>query len=175
MRNEMQHREASGVHASEFAPSVVVRELTIGDDVSAFRILNEEWIVHFFSLEAKDREILGDPEGSILRSGGHIFMAFVREEGVGCVALLPSGNGVYELSKMAVRPNLRNQGIGRQLLEHAITEGRRLGAVSLFLATNSKLHNAIHLYERAGFLHVPREQLPPLPYTRADVFMAMTL
>ena len=48
-------------------------------------------------------------------------------------------------------------------------------AGSLFLGSNAKLENAVHLYESAGFRHVPREELPPLPYTRADVFMEMAL
>jgi N-acetylglutamate synthase-like GNAT family acetyltransferase len=155
--------------------SVVIREVKVGDDASSFRTLNEEWIVRFFSLEEKDRELLGDPENTILRRGGHIFMASHKGENVGCVALLPLENGIYELSKMAVLPRLRNQRIGHQLLAHVISEARLLGAVSLCLATNTKLKNAIHLYEAVGFLHVSREELPPLPYTRANVFLALTL
>jgi putative acetyltransferase len=155
--------------------NIVIREVKIGDDTSAFRTLNEEWIVRFFSLEEKDRELLGDPESTILRPGGHIFMASHEAEDVGCVALVRFEDNIYELSKMAVLPQMRNLGIGRDLLARAIRESRLLGAASLFLATNSKLKNAIHLYEAVGFLHVPRETLPPLPYTRANVFMAMTL
>ena len=76
---------------------------------------------------------------------------------------------------MAVDPASRGQGIGRQLLEHAVAEGRRLGAASLFLGSSTKLVNAVHLYESVGFRHVPREQLPRLAYARADVFMEMSL
>jgi putative acetyltransferase len=175
MQSTTQNQRVPGVHASRIGSRVVIGEVKIGDDVSAFRTLNEEWIVRFFSLEEKDRELLGDPENTILRRGGHIFMASHEEEKVGCIALLPLCNGIYELSKMAVLPRLRNLGIGRQLLTHVIREARLLDAVSLFLATNTTLKNAIHLYEEAGFLHVPREKLPPLPYTRANVFMTLAL
>ena len=149
--------------------------LEIGEDGTAFRTLNEEWISRYFVLEPKDRETLGDPENTILRKGGRIFMVWTGGEAVGCVALIPMGDGVYELSKMAVSPAMRGQGIGRRLLEYAIGQARAMGASSLFLGSNSVLKNAVHLYESVGFSHVPPEKLPEMHYARADVFMEMTL
>jgi GNAT superfamily N-acetyltransferase len=154
---------------------IEIRSLLPGDDATAFRTLNEEWINRHFTLEAKDRETLGDPENSILLKGGYVFMVYAGDEPVGCVALIPMSDGVYELSKMAVSPRLRGQGIGRCLLQHAIDQARLLGARSLFLGSSTKLPSAIHLYESIGFRHVPPEILPPMPYARADVFMEMTL
>jgi len=152
-----------------------IRPLGIGDDGTAFRTLNEEWITRYFVLEPKDRETLGDPENTILRKGGSIFIAYAQETAVGCVALIPMENGVYELSKMAVSPESRGQGIGRKLLEHAIAKARELGAKSLFLGSNSVLKSAVHLYESIGFRHVPPEKLPEMHYSRANVFMEMPL
>jgi putative acetyltransferase len=157
------------------ALEIEIRSLLPGDDATAFRTLNEEWINRHFTLEAKDRETLGDPENSILLKGGYVFMVYAGDEPVGCVALIPMSDGVYELSKMAVSPRLRGQGIGRCLLQHAIDQARLLGARSLFLGSSTKLPSAIHLYESIGFRHVPPEILPPMPYARADVFMEMTL
>ena len=154
---------------------IVIRPLEIGEDGTAFRVLNEEWISRFFVLETKDRETLSDPEGTILRKGGRVYQALAGEEVVGCVALIPMGDGVYELSKMAVSPVLRGQGIGRNLMLHAIAEAKALGARSLFLGSNSILKNAVHLYEAVGFRHVPPESLPDMHYARADVFMKMEL
>jgi len=154
---------------------IEIRPLRMGEDGSAFRTLNEEWISRYFVLEAKDREMLGDPENAILRKGGQIFMVFADGRAVGCVALIPMGDGVYELSKMAVSPEMRGHGIGRRLLEHTIAEARALGASSLFLGSNSKLVNAVHLYEAVGFRHVAPENLPEMHYARADVFMSMRL
>ena len=157
------------------ALEIEIRSLLPGDAATAFRTLNEEWINRHFTLEAKDRETLGDPENSILLKGGYVFMVYAGDEPVGCVALIPMSDGVYELSKMAVSPRLRGQGIGRCLLQHAIDQARLLGARSLFLGSSTKLPSAIHLYESIGFRHVPPEILPPMPYARADVFMEMTL
>ncbi len=156
-------------------PVIEIRSLTPGDDATAFRTLNEEWITRYFTLEARDLETLNNPVHSILRKGGHIFMAYAGSEAVGCVALVPLGDGVYELSKMAVSPHLRGRGLGRRLLQHAIAQAREIGARSLFLGSNTRLRDAIHLYESVGFRHVKPETLPPMPYSRADVFMEMPL
>jgi N-acetylglutamate synthase-like GNAT family acetyltransferase len=154
---------------------VEIRPLEKGEDATAFRTLNEEWITRYFTLEKMDRETLGDPEKKILEKGGYVFMAYAGELAVGCVALIPIGNGVYELSKMAVSPELRGLGIGRRLLQHAIAQAKRIGARSLFLGSNAKLENAVHLYESVGFRHVAPENIPPMPYTRANVFMELPL
>jgi N-acetylglutamate synthase-like GNAT family acetyltransferase len=152
-----------------------IRPLKAGEDATAFKTLNEEWITRYFTLEPKDRETLNDPENKILKKGGQIFMAYADGEAVGCVALIPTTEGVLELSKMAVSPAMRGQGIGRHLLAHAVEQARLLGAKSLFLGSNAKLENAVHLYESIGFRHVPPENLPNMAYTRANVFMEMPL
>lgn len=164
-----------GRHAGSPPLTIKIRPLRPGDDASAFRTLNEEWITRYFALEAKDVETLGDPESTILRKGGHILMAYADAEAVGCVALIPMGRGVHELSKMAVSPRLRGKGIGRLLLGYAIGHARAIGATSLFLGSSTKLPDAVHLYESVGFQHVPPEMLPPNPYRRANVFMQMEL
>ncbi len=159
---------------SGFAPEISIREMRDGEDATAFRTLNEEWISRFFVLEAKDREQLGNP-GKILSQGGHIFLVERGGETVGCVALIPMPGGVYELSKMAVAPSLRGLGLGRRLLLHAISQARLLGAQSIFLGSNTKLESAVKLYESVGFRHIAQEKLPPLAYSRANVFMEMEL
>ena len=109
-------------------PEIEIRPLEKGEDATAFRTLNEEWITRYFTLETMDRETLGDPQKKILDKGGYIFMAYAGDQAVACVALIPIGNGVYELSKMAVSPELRGLGIGRKLLEHAIAQAKQIGA-----------------------------------------------
>ena len=171
MRNEP--AMVSGENHRMHAPDIQILPLRTSEDRIAFRTLNEEWITRHFVMEKKDREILNDPDKEILAKGGHIFMAHAGEEIVGCVALIPMGRGVYELSKMAVSQKLRGLGIGRKLLLRAIEEAKALGAKSLFLGSSTKLKSAVHLYESAGFRHVPPIEIPPMPYTRADVFMEM--
>jgi N-acetylglutamate synthase-like GNAT family acetyltransferase len=149
------------------------------EDALAFKELNEEWIGALFTIEAADRALLDDPSGSIIAHGGDVLV--VREGNdagapiIGCVALVPTGGDVFELSKMTIAPEARNKGIGRRLIHSAIDRARELGAKSLFLGSSTKLANAVHLYESVGFTHVAPERIGPVPYARADVFMELGL
>jgi ribosomal protein S18 acetylase RimI-like enzyme len=142
----------------EFAP----------EHAQAFRRLNEAWISKYFTLEAKDREVLADPQGKILDHGGRIFMAIEAGEAVGCVALLKMADGGYEVAKMTVSETLRGSGLGRLLMQRCIEAGAEDGVPRLYLETNSSLAPALALYRTMGF-----EQLAPAEteYVRADVFM----
>ena len=154
---------------------VRIVDLQLGDDATAFKSLNEEWIAKYFTLEDRDREILGNPDEYVLRRGGRVFMLYNGEEAVGCAALVPMGDGVYELSKMSVAPDQRGLGLGKKLIEHTIVEARSMGAKTLFLGSNTRLVNAVRLYESVGFKHVPPERIPKLGYVRANVFMDLEL
>ncbi len=134
----------------------------------AFRTLNEAWISKHFTLEAKDREVLNDPQGKIIARGGRIFMALKDGAPVGCVALMKMDDGGYEVAKMTVFEALRGSGLGRRLMQRCIDAGAELGATRLYLETNSGLGPALGLYRAMGF-----RDLAPMetPYARADVFM----
>jgi len=155
-------------------PEIHIRPFAAGDE-SAFWELNEAWIAKYFTIEEPDRVVLSDPVGNIIAAGGHIFMAFAGTVPVGCCALLPMEPGSFELAKMAVKEDQRGRGIGRKVLEYATAYARKIGANRLYLETNRKLANAIHLYESVGFEHVSPEQVIPSPYARANVFMEMKL
>jgi len=136
---------------------------------AAFDRLNREWLEKLFRVEEIDQDILADPAGTIIAYGGVILFARLQGEIVGTVALKQQGHGVYELTKMAVRPDTRGGGIGRELLRAAIERFHRINGTRLYLESHSSLTDAIHLYETAGFVH----ELPPAPseYARADVYM----
>jgi GNAT superfamily N-acetyltransferase len=144
-------------------------------DADAFRELNEAWIARYFRLEEQDQIQLRDPEHNILRPGGQILMVAAGEERIGCCALIFVKPGVFEVAKMAVSEGYRGHGIGRKLLEYTIAQARVLGAHTLELASNTKLANAVHLYESVGFRHLPPERVEPSPYARANVFMELHL
>ncbi|RZS79982.1 putative N-acetyltransferase YhbS [Motilibacter rhizosphaerae] len=150
------------------------RPMATAEDAAAFRSLNEEWIRLHFTLEDEDRRQLEDPFTSIVAPGGEVLLAELDGEVVGCVALRPEGDGVYELSKMTVAPAHRGAGLGRQILLAAIERARERGAATLFLGSSTKLAPAVHLYESVGFEHVAPESIH-MPYARADVFMTMAL
>ena len=142
------------------------------EDAKAFRELNEAWIEQYFELEESDREVLGAPDGHVIQPGGHIFLAFFDGRAIGCCALIPMEPGVFEVAKMAVDERYRGHGVGRKVLTYTVEQARKLGASVLYLETNRKLANAIHLYESLGFQHLPPKESP---YARANVFMELRL
>jgi putative acetyltransferase len=154
-------------------PEITIRLFQHGD-ANSFRELNEAWISKFFRLEDPDRIQLAQPE-IILRAGGQIIMALAGEQRIGCCALVYMKPGVFEVAKMAVSEDYQGRGIGRKLLEFTIAQAKTLQARTLELVTNSKLSNAIHLYESLGFRHLPPELVEPSPYARANVFMELHL
>lgn len=155
------------------AGSASMRTFEAGDE-EAFRKLNEAWIAEYFRLEAKDLTTLRDPRKYILGPGGQIFMALRDGQQIGCCALMLNERGIFEIAKMAVADSEQGRGVGRRLLEYAIEYAWMHGIERLYLETNSKLKNAIHLYESVGFRHLPRERVVPSPYQRVDVYMEMT-
>jgi ribosomal protein S18 acetylase RimI-like enzyme len=136
-----------------------------------FARLNIQWLEQYFVVEPIDREVLSDPDTHILAEGGHVLFAIDEDDRVvGTVALKHEGDGVYELTKMAVDPSVRGRGIGRLLMEGALRTYRAVEGRALFLESNSSLAPALKLYESVGFRHhtAPR---PGSHYARADVYM----
>ena len=82
-------------------------------------------------------------------------------------------NNVFELTKMAVKREYRNKGIGKKLLEKCLYFSKQKGCKSLILYSNKKLKNAIYLYDQFGFVEVDMEQNSP--YLRANIKMEKKL
>lgn len=139
--------------------------------VADFRRLNLDWIERLFKVEAPDLEVLNNPETIILAPGGMIFFALDGAAVVGTVALIRAGDGRCELAKMAVATTHQGRGIGEMLGQACKSWAAQSGVQTLFLETNSKLANAIRLYERLGFRRAA-EPNPP-DYVRCDVYMEL--
>jgi DNA-binding MarR family transcriptional regulator/GNAT superfamily N-acetyltransferase len=168
---------ASGTLAAEIARErerVLAAEVEVhpfrAEWASHFERINTEWLGRWFAVEPVDREMLSNPQTHVIDNGGAILFAVLDGEVIGTAALLHEGDGVYELSKMAVETGFRGIGAGRKLLGAAIAEFERRDGTTLFLESNSRLKPALTLYESAGFVHqsAPR---PGSHYARADVYM----
>jgi len=138
-----------------------------------FQRLNLDWIERLFAVEPADRKLLADPQRSIIAPGGQVFFALEDDGTVGTVAMLRVDARRYELAKMAVAVSHQKRGIGELLGAAGIAWARSQGAATIFLQTNSRLANAIRLYERLGFRHAPDPDPPE--YARADVYMELPI
>lgn len=138
----------------------------------AFRDLNLDWIEEYFAIEDLDRKHLGFPKESFIDGGGAIFMAELNGSAVGCCGLLWHGDGVYEISKMAIRRENRGTGIGGCLLDAVIAHARQIGAKRLEIISSTRLAPAIHLYRKKGFVEVP---LASDAYARGNIALELVL
>ena len=112
--------------------------------------------------------MLEKPEEAIIKNGGKIYFAAIGADIVGTVALRYLGNGVYELTKMAIDNTYRGHGYGQFLCQAGIDKAKGLGAKKLVLWSNRVLINAIHIYNKLGFTEIP---VLAGTYGRADIMM----
>lgn len=139
----------------------------------SFRLLNEEWLNYFFSIEPIDMEILKNPEEKIINQWGYIFFAKYKSEIIGTCALLKHKNNTYELTKMAVTEKYKGLSIGENLAICAIEKARLLDLETIFLITHDKLMAAVNLYKKLGFKKVSKSK--NISYQRKGFEMVLNL
>lgn len=140
---------------------------------SDFARLNFEWLEKYFYIEEYDTELLNNPKKYILDDGGHILIAISKDEVVGTVALIKRGEGVFELSKMAVTEKYQGLGIGKDLMHACIKYAKEHGCKRLFLDSSTTLEPAITLYSNMGFKEIPVPK--DTPYERCNIRMELYL
>jgi ribosomal protein S18 acetylase RimI-like enzyme len=130
--------------------------------------LNEAWISTYFKIEAVDIELAANPY-KVIENGGFIFSVLVDDSVVGACALFNSGDGIYELARMAVSPEHQGKGYGNALIVTCIKKLKAIGATKVYLVSNTKLESAIALYKKHHF-EVTFEGAHPV-YLRANIVM----
>jgi len=149
-------------------------------DRDAFVALNMEWIEKYFAIEQSDLDQLQHPETNIIDIDGHIMVAEHDNEIVGCGAIIPAHHpkgesGWYEIIKMATKPNLRGQGLGRKILDALINFAEDKDAKAIWIETNRSLTPALTLYRNCAFQELPKNQMWPTPYDRCDIQFTLFL
>lgn len=140
-----------------------------------YRDLVLSWVKVDYHIEPQDLEVAEDPVGTLIRPGGHVFIAQVDSECLGTAALRKMDDQTFELCKMVVTPRARGRQLGQKLMRHAIAKARMLGARKIVLETNHKAEAAIKLYRKNGFQHHPFPPEHPPGFERADVWMELEL
>ena len=134
-----------------------------------FKEINVQWITRIHVLEEEDIRTLDDPDNSVLKGGGRIFIALFNNKVVGTCGYLNFGIEGFEMIKMAVDENYRGLHIGRQLGEESLKIMKASGAKRIFLYSNKKGSEvAIDLYRKLGFSEIP---LGNPEFLRADIKM----
>ena len=95
---------------------------------------------------------LADIEQSYFERGGTFYVLEERDGSiVGAYGLYPIESQTCELRKMYLHRSYRGKGLGKFLMESALSEARQLGFKKMTLETASVLKEAIALYKSYGF------------------------
>lgn len=78
--------------------------------------------------------------------------------------------GVAEVVKFYFSPALRGKGMGRKMLQQIESKARQAGFSQLYIESFPEFSNAVSLYEKAGFHHIPH-RLGNSGHTATTIFM----
>jgi [ribosomal protein S18]-alanine N-acetyltransferase len=87
-------------------------------------------------------------------AAGNLCLVGVWENVLAAMAVLQMAAGEAELLTMAVNPDLRRRGFGRQLLVELISRASAYGADAIWLEVRASNTGATSLYRSAGFVDV---------------------
>jgi len=101
-----------------------------------------------------------DIESSYFERGGAFFVLEEKSGSIiGAYGLYRLDEQTCELRKMYLDKEYRGRGLGRMLLEDAMSKARRLGFKRIVLETASVLKEAIALYKSYGFVEYTPEHM----------------
>lgn len=95
------------------------------------------------------------PVEELEKPGVTVFVARSEGRALGMAALVRHGSD-YELKRLFVHGDARGQGLAGALLEALEGHARDAGATVIRLETGNRSHAAIALYEKRGYVHIPR-------------------
>ncbi len=153
---------------------MIRRAVTPQDFAAAARLMQEyiDWLP--FELDFQDfRSELTDVAAHYAPPGA-VFLAFDGgDELLGVVGVRPLGDDLAELKRMYVQEAGRGAGLGRRLAERAIDFARSAGYKAIRLDSDlESMPTANQLYDRIGFVDIPRYRDNPL---RCSRFMELQL
>jgi uroporphyrinogen-III synthase/GNAT superfamily N-acetyltransferase len=121
-----------------------------------------QWCLEQYLAKVDDYVDLGLIRGAVVTSDLHelsppnglLLVARLDGQPVGCSCLTLVAPDVANIKCMWIDPSVQGRGLGRQLLERIIVEGRRLGLQRLQMETNEALTEVISLCRDVGFAEV---------------------
>ena len=98
-----------------------------------------------------DEELASLPGKYAAEKRGKLYIAEVDDEPAGCVAFYRVSEWTCELKRLFVRPEFQKRGLGRALMDRAMTDAVEFGYETMILDTLARLEGAGKLYKRLGF------------------------
>jgi ribosomal protein S18 acetylase RimI-like enzyme len=155
-------------------PHVEIRAIRAEPDISGMRMLFREYEASIgvdLEYQGFSAELAALP-GEYAPPSGELLLAVVANEPAGCVALRSLDRSTLEMKRLYVKPTIRGLGLGKRLVEAAISTARQRDYAQLRLDTLGTMESAQELYRKMGFVEIPPYGKSHLPGTR---FYGLTL
>ena len=148
----------------------VVKGLTFSPAASVSQIAQARELFHEYAqslgfslcFQNFDQELAGLP-GDYAPPEGCLLLTEYENQLAGCVALHKLEPGVCEMKRLYLRPQFRNQGLGRALAERIVTEARQIGYHRMRLDTvEPVMKDAVAMYRKLGFKDIAPYRANPI-------------
>ncbi|MGL1834011.1 carbonate dehydratase [Rhodocyclaceae bacterium SMB388] len=146
-----------------------LRALTAADTVEIGHVRQffrnyAAWLGVDLSFQGFADEVANLP-GAYGQADGRLFFAEVDGRPAGCVGIRRFSEGVCEMKRLYVDPDMRGRGLGRQLALEAIKTAQVLGYRRILLDTLPAMRIAMKLYRELGFTETPAYYPSPIEGT----------
>ena len=98
--------------------------------------------------------LTADPSQKLIESyikRGHCFVAERNNQWIGVYVLLPTRPQTIEIVNIAVAESYQGEGVGKYLLQHAITTAKKMGYTTIEIGTGNSSIGQLALYQKCGF------------------------
>ncbi len=131
----------------------------------SFIDLNLAWLNKYFVVEPQDTEMLEGVE-DLIKNGAEVYFAVEDNTAIATCMILPRGNGVWEICKLATDERYQGKGAGKAVLQACMNYAKNKGAQKIMIVSNRVLGAAMHLYAKMGFVEVPIDNME---YDRVNI------
>jgi carbonic anhydrase len=132
----------------------------------------EKWLNVSLCFQGFEEEVNTLP-GKYDQPYGKLYIVKYNDKYSGCIGLRKLEDGICEMKRLYLKPELRGKGIGNELVQKLIQDAKEIGYKKMRLDTiKEKMPNAVKLYEKYGFVKTEKYYNNPNPHT---LFMELDL